>query len=307
MDEAGISNTAPGADSKAMPPYVNNPLVGQAVTTNFETEQKAAGGRHIDVRANWADFGTTFTTMRSLFVDACTENGTINEVSLQPKGLTTADINNGSQDAYLIQLATDIKAWDREIWLRPLHEWNGDWYSWSVGMNGNTNESYVAALRRIVDIFRSVDATKVKFEWNVNLTNHGENTFMGAYPGDDYVDFVGADVYNWGTAQSWSTWKSFDEAAWPAYSAISTRGKPVIISEWGCGEQGGDKAQWITDAFNIVRFSGKYDLVVAMIWFDVGGYTPDFQIDTSESARQAYNAAIDFVSEPIGARQRAAK
>lgn len=53
--------------------------------------------------------------MRSSFVDACTANGTIDEVSLQPKGLTTADINNGSQDAYLTQLATDIKNWDHDL------------------------------------------------------------------------------------------------------------------------------------------------------------------------------------------------
>lgn len=278
----------------------NNPLVGQAVTTDFAAEQAAAGGRHIDIRENWADFGTTFDDMRSWYVDAATANGTVVELTLQPTNLNNVAINDGSQDAYLTQLATDIKAWDREIWLRPMHEWNGDWYSWSVGINGNTSDSYIAAYRRIVDIFRDAGADKVKFVWNVNLTNSGSNTFMGAYPGDDYVDYVSMDVYNWGTAQSWSAWKPFDEAAWPAYAAISARGKPVIVSEWGCGEQGGDKAQWITDAFDAIRFSGKYDLIDAVIWFDVGGYTPDFQIDTSASARQAYNAAIDYASDPIG-------
>ena len=26
----------------------------------------------------------------------------------------------------------------------------------------------------------------------------------GTYPGDDYVDYISIDGYNWGTAQSWS-------------------------------------------------------------------------------------------------------
>jgi endoglucanase len=278
----------------------NNPLVGQAVTTDFATEQAAAGGRHIDVRENWADFGTTFDEMRSWYVDASTANGTVVELTLQPTDLNNAAINNGSQDVYLTKLATDIRDWDREIWIRPMHEWNGDWYSWSVGINGNTKASYISAYRRIADIFRNVGATRVKFVWNVNYTNSGANTFMGAYPGDDYVDYISLDVYNLGTAEKWSAWMSFDLVAYPAYLEISTRGRPVIISEWGCGEQGGDKAQWITDAFDVIRNSGRYDLIDAVVWFDVGGYTPDYQIDTSDAARRAYNAAINYVSDPIG-------
>ena len=279
----------------------NSPLVGQAVTTSFEAELTANGGRHIDVRANWVDVSDSmpFSVWRSTFVDACIENGTISEVTLQPKDITNAEINAGTWDTYFTQLATDIKEWNHEIWIRLMHEWNGDWYTWCVGINGNTNDSYIAAYRRVVTLFRNVGATNVKFEWNINYTNSGSNTFLGAYPGSDFVDCVGVDVYNWGTAQTWSHWESFDEAVWPAYSALATLNKPVIISEWGCGEPGGNKAQWISDAFNIIRFSGKYDLIDAVIWFDVGGYTPDFQIDTSPEARKAYNASINYKSDPI--------
>jgi len=66
----------------------------------------------------------------------------------------TVDIKNGKADAYITRMAQDMKAYGKEIWLRPLHEANGDWYPWAIGYSSrvNTNETYIAAFRHIVDI-----------------------------------------------------------------------------------------------------------------------------------------------------------
>jgi len=68
----------------------------------------------------------------------------------------------------------------------------------------NTNETYIAAFRHIVDIFRANGATNVKWVFNVNCDNVGNGTsYLGHYPGDNYVDYTSIDGYNWGTTQSW--------------------------------------------------------------------------------------------------------
>jgi mannan endo-1,4-beta-mannosidase len=166
-------------------------------------------------------------------------------------------------------------------------------------VDGQTEQDFIDAFRRVVDIFRSEDAHKVKFEYNVNNKSGGGNSFLGQYPGDEYVDFMGMDGYNWGTgAEGWvSHWQDWDEVFESAYSAIAKKKKPIIVSEYGSGEPGGDKAEWLRKSWETLRTSGRYGLVKAMIYFDQSGYKPDFQLDTSAESRAAYNEAIAFESD----------
>ena len=280
----------------------HNPLVGQsdiACNGKLQECQSRAGGRHIDVCPFWLKTGQKLAKYVPL--NDLKANNTIPHVTIEPTGdKPLADINSGLWDEYFHQLGAEMKNYGNEIWVRPMQEENTDFMKWSPGKNGQTTTDYISAFRRIYDIIKVQEkATNTKFEYNVNNGCGGGNTFMGQYPGDSYCDFVGMDGYNWGTgASGWtSKWETFDEVFGNAYKAISATGKCVIISEYGCGEPGGNKAYWIIDAFNTVRNSGKYDLVYAMIYFDVGGYSPDFRIDTSETARKAYNAAINFTSD----------
>lgn len=104
------------------------------------------------------------------------------------------------------EIANQFKNWHNgsEIYVRIMHEVNGNWYCWSIGDSQvNTNTSYKATFIRIVNIFKKAGANNVKFVYNINAENVGTNSsYMGAYPGDQYIDYVSIDGYNGGTSQS---------------------------------------------------------------------------------------------------------
>lgn len=117
-------------------------------------------------------------------------------------------------------------------------EFDGTWYPWSA--HGN-EALFVSAYRHVVDVFRSVSTT-FRFDWNgdAGLLQHETD----AYPGDDYVDIVGLDVYDKGLPVSWNpTTKSWADPA--AAFAWDTRNlqfqrdfavahhKQVSYPEWG--------------------------------------------------------------------------
>lgn len=230
------------------------------------------------------------------FMDYVKNQGATNLLTLEMKksdgsDYNTIDISDGMLDAYLVKIATQMKSWQNgsEIWVRPMHEVNGNWYGWSIGDSKvNTNESYKAAFQRVVNVFRSNGASNVKFIYNVNNTNVGEgSSFMGAYPGDNYVDYVSMDGYNWGTSQTWSTWQGFRQIFDNTYNAlVSGSKKPVIIAEFASTEIGGNKAAWITDMKNQIH-SGVYPKLVAAIWFNENKET-DWRIESSASSLAAY-------------------
>ena len=236
----------------------------------------------VNTNMTLADFGPTLN-----YVDS---KGAMNLVTLTPHGYTTKEINNGKLDKYYTNLAKQFKDWNngKEVWIRFLHEGNGNWYSWSIGDSRvNTNDSYKAAYRRVVDIFRKQGATNVKWVYNVNNGNVGANaSFTNAYPGSDYIDYVSIDGYNWGTATSWSKETSFREVFDKAYEALLPLGKPLILTEVGCSETGTNKAAWVTEAYSQIK-SGAYKNLMALVWFNENKEY-DWRINSSDAALTAY-------------------
>lgn len=249
-------------------------------------------GRKLDIVHQFINWSTDFSWVRP-YADAVYNNGSILMITWEPWEYNTVDIKNGKADAYITRMAKDMKAYGKEIWLRPLHEANGDWYPWAIGYSSrvNTNETYIAAFRHIVDIFRANGATNVKWVFNVNCDNVGNGTsYLGHYPGDNYVDYTSIDGYNWGTTQSWgSQWQSFDQVFSRAYQALASINKPIIIAEFASAEIGGNKARWITEAYNSIRTS--YNKVIAAVWFHENKET-DWRINSSPEALAAYREAI---------------
>lgn len=229
------------------------------------------------------------------FMDYVKTQGALNLLTLETKKsdyshYSTVDINNGMLDAYLNKLATQLKSWQNgsEIWIRPLHEVNGNWYGWCIGDSKvNTNESYQKAFQRMVKIFRDNGANNVKFIYNVNNENVGSGaSYMGAYPGDDYVDYVSMDGYNWGTTKSWSSWQGFRQIFDKPYNALVAGSKrSVIIPEYASTEIGGNKAAWITDAKGQI-LAKTYPMLVAAIWFNQNKET-DWRIQSSNGSLAA--------------------
>lgn len=176
----------------------------------------------------------------------------------------------GRYDDYIRSWARGIKAVPVLVYLRPMHEMNGNWYPWAPGVNGNTASQYVQAWRKIVSMFRAEGVKNVRWVWSPYTVDvPSTNRLETLYPGSTYVDVVALDGYNWGACEpDYGGWLSFDQVFAGAYSRVMKMGtrKPVWIGETAAPTLGGDKAQWIRDMFNVLKTS-KYQHVSAVTWF----------------------------------------
>jgi beta-mannanase len=205
-----------------------------------------------------------------------------------------ARIAAGDFDTYITSWATALRDYGSPVLLRFAHEMNGTWYPWSAGANGNQPADFIAAWRRIVMRFHDAGASNVRWVWAVNVASPTTTPFGVCYPGDEYVDAVGLDGYNAGQAASaagWGGWLGFDAVFGPSYAALrNLTSRPVVITEMGCGEEGGDKAEWIRETFTR-QLPEQFSDVRGFVWFNEPKEA-DWRVDSSPAALTAFREAL---------------
>ena len=78
---------------------------------------------------------------------------------------------------------------------RPFHESNGDWFWW--GKEYLPDEDYIALFRYTVDYLmgdKGVDNLAIAYSPNGPVSDAEE--YLQRYPGDEYVDILGLDLYD---------------------------------------------------------------------------------------------------------------
>jgi beta-mannanase len=184
------------------------------------------------------------------------------------KGADYSGLIAGGYDEYISDFAEQVKTMNGPVFIRFAHEMNGDWYPWSGTEIGA--EKYVAMYRHVKDIFDDMGADNAKWVFSVNcedVPSGANNSFMRYYPGDEYVDYVGIDGYNWGDTQPWSRWRKFKNIFAESYKEITDKTeKPVMISEFSSAASGGDKTLWIKEAMIDIK---KWNRIKAFVLFNV--------------------------------------
>jgi mannan endo-1,4-beta-mannosidase len=203
-------------------------------------------------------------------------------ITWQPKDISLQDITSGIHDTYIRSWARGLSKAQGDVYLRPFPEMNGDWVSW----NGNP-QKLVEAWKYMVDIFRDEGATNVKWVWSPNVTDEPrtpENRMELYYPGDDVVDVMALDGFNWGTVRSYTAWKEFETIFTEPYARISTLGnQPIWLAEIASTEHGGNKAQWVKNMLG----SKAFPRVEAIVWFNEVKET-DWRIESSDDSLAAF-------------------
>jgi beta-mannanase len=200
------------------------------------------------------------------------------------------NIINGKFDAYITTWADASKTWGHPYFLRFAEEMNGNWFPWSEQVNGNQPGQYVLAWKHVHTLFVNVGVTNVTWVWSPNIEYHGSIPLSEVYPGDGYVDWLGMDGYNWGTVNG-HVWQTFSQVFSQTYNklfGIST--KPLMISETASTEHGGNKANWITDAYS-TQVSSNFPNIKAIIWFNENKET-NWRTESSSTAQTAFATAI---------------
>ena len=224
------------------------------------------------------------------------DRGADHLVTWEPDAATLTGIASGAEDAFIHAWAKGAAAWGHTIYLRPMHEMNGDWYPWGRGVNGNTAADFVAAWRHMHDIFVQEHATNVKWVWCPNVRYGSLYPLADLYPGASYVDWLGLDGYNWGSDPHLKVpeWQSFSDIFGPTYDELTrvvAPGKPLMVVETGSTEHGGDKAEWIRATFE--DDLPLFPQIRAVIWFNEADGRSDFRVDSSPASLAAFRRAFD--------------
>jgi hypothetical protein len=202
-----------------------------------------------------------------------------------------ARIAAGAHDDYVRSFARQVREWGGPLALRFTHELNAPHYPWSVGVNGNSAEHAVAAWHHVRELFAAEGATDVVWVWCVNVHAERTSDYEPLFPGDDAVDWVALDGYNGGTALDWGGWRSPREIFGASLEDLrDLSDRPVAITETGSVEEGGDKARWVHDLFDLV----VDERVRVLVWFDYAKEA-DWRIASSPAAAAAFReeAAVE--------------
>lgn len=191
-----------------------------------------------------------------------------------------ATIIAGQHDAVYRTIAQDLRAHGRgRSVVRIGWEANGDWFPWSA--TAADAAQYRAAFRHIATVLHSVAPDLIiDFDVGCGTSMKGQHDRLDAlqllYPGDDVVDLVGCDTYDWYNTIS------RDQATWqltlhPADSVgigdvaefARAHGKGMSVPEWGLAsvqEHGlGDNPFFITKMRGF--FEANADVLVLESYF----------------------------------------
>jgi hypothetical protein len=150
-------------------------------------------------------------------------------------------VATGKWDDYLRAFARSVAECGLVVYIRYAHEMNGDWYPWS-----REPRDYVAAWQRMVNIFREEGAGNAKFVYSMNPSvwlseAEFERPVRDYWPGDNYVDFLGSTVINFGGQKSYEV----AEFATRLDLMRSYFGKNMLITELNTAADG--RVKWMTD------------------------------------------------------------
>lgn len=151
------------------------------------------------------------------------------------------DVAAGLYDKQITAFIDGLQAMAIPAYLRIGYEFNGS------GWNGYVPATYKAAYQRITDMIRN-RGLEVATVWDCSAD--GDSNFMDYYPGDEYVDWWGINVFQ-ASHFTDALGKSFLENA-------STHHKPVLIGESTPRNTGVLKGQqswdsWFAQYFNFIH------------------------------------------------------
>jgi hypothetical protein len=186
---------------------------------------------------------------------------------------TQRSIASGAFDANIRARAAEAKAYGKPLFIRLNWEFNGSWYAWSARTAagarraGNSPADYIAAWRHVVQLFKQVP--NVTFVWCPTLfkpsPSGGEQSDWAWWPGNEYVGWVGVDVYPGSASWEWMQNGTQGLNAFDRFARLHH--KPLMVAEWALNSRTGDSPWWV-DVF--VDWMRAHPSVKAQIYFDYG-------------------------------------
>ncbi|HLF41461.1 MAG TPA: glycosyl hydrolase, partial [Acidimicrobiia bacterium] len=228
-------------------------------------------GRPMDVNQYYYPFDDDFPTWRERYDLA---KGRYPLVSW---GCHDVDeILSGKWDALIDIRADAMAALAKPFFLRWCWEMDGDRPEKSKKVKSPAK--FIAAWQYLWTRVYDRGATNVVRVWCPNARGFKTGAAQPFYPGDEWVDWVCTDGYNWAPERE-KDWRSFVEIFDDSYAFAVSRYKPLMIGEWGAMERApGDKAQWIREAHAAAR--DLLPAIAAVVVFAVDAHH-DWRVTTA--------------------------
>lgn len=166
---------------------------------------------------------------------------------------------------------------------RPYHECNGTWFWWGKGNDKNTAQEFIKLYQYTVDYLRSKNVHNVLYAYCTGRFK-SEEKFLERYPGDNYVDVLGFDIYDKISNYPSNTIEDeFKQLCDIVTSVAESKGKICAVTETGM--RGMPIQDWWTSTlYNAIKNSG---ISYVMIWGNYGksssAYYGTFQGQVSEN------------------------
>lgn len=159
-------------------------------------------------------------------------------------GGNNQDCAAGMYDAEWRKLGSFLSSRSRgDSILRLGWGWNDLDHDWRANADP---ADWIACYRRVVNAIRST-APVIRFEWSFNPPGAPEimpGDPYAAYPGDEYVDFVSFEAFDWypplRNAREWDAQCTKPGGLCTLFDFARRHGKRVGIGEWGIAACGGD-------------------------------------------------------------------
>jgi hypothetical protein len=170
-------------------------------------------------------------------------------------------------------------------------EMNGTWYPW-----GNDPTDYVNAYNNAAEAMKSVPGANFSFDWNVSAENPGSHPFQDYYPGNQNVNSIGIDSYdfdysnpNASPQERWNTILNGSGGLQDVENFAQQQGKPFAVPEWGLwfsgsNAGGGDDPYYINQMAQFLKSAPNLDF---QSYYGDGTTTPS--LAQSPESQAAYN------------------
>jgi len=187
----------------------------------------------------------------------------------------------------------DLKGSDGKaipVLFRPFHELTGSWFWW--GKNESSPEEYIRLYRFTADYLKHVKHThNLIYVYNVSDFK-SKAEYLERYPGDDYIDILSFDAYQYGPVSNGPAFAKDLAAKLAIQQEIAEqKGKIMAIAELGYLEI--PDANWWTQ----VLYKGMADFKVSYImpWRNAG-YRPQEKDNHYFAPYKGQTSAADFLN-----------
>jgi hypothetical protein len=180
----------------------------------------------------------------------------------------------------------------------------GDWLVgfWHEPEDDLTPDAYRAAARRVADVMGMPNVRTISVLMASTFASGEAATW---YPGDDAVDVIGVDGYDWrgcrghgGVADPASAARSFGAIFEPADRFATEHGKPLLVAEFGTPRDPAEPDGQVAWLHAAGRWLDAHPEVIGTWYFDLGlssGFRCDWELD---AAARAADAALSRPAAP---------